>query len=393
MSPKQFHAEERGFSMKLVFAPDSFKGSLSAEQIVDILQAQAQRHFPGCQTECVPVADGGEGTVRALVRAGKGELHTMKVHGPLMEMAEAEYGVLADGTWVFEMAQASGLPMVPPEKRDPRNTTSYGVGELIARALSEGARHILIGIGGSATNDGGMGLLAALGARFAGADGAAPPPVGGSLAAVESIDLSSLDPRALKADITVISDVSNPLTGPTGATYIYGPQKGATPQIADELEAGMVHYAQKFAALLGRSIADFPGAGAAGGLGAALKGVLGARLRSGIDAVLDAVGFDALLDGADLVVTGEGRIDRQTAEFGKVPAGVLNRATRRGVPVAILAGCVGAGAEAIYDLGPCVILPTVSGPTTLEQAMAGAADNVAATADRLFRMWKLAGNK
>lgn len=393
MSPKQFHAEERGFSMKLVFAPDSFKGSLSAEQIVDILQAQAQRHFPGCQTECVPVADGGEGTVRALVRAGKGELHTMKVHGPLMEMAEAEYGVLADGTWVFEMAQASGLPMVPPEKRDPRNTTSYGVGELIARALSEGARHILIGIGGSATNDGGMGLLAALGARFAGADGAALPPVGGSLAAVESIDLSSLDPRALKADITVISDVSNPLTGPTGATYIYGPQKGATPQIADELEAGMVHYAQKFAALLGRSIADFPGAGAAGGLGAALKGVLGARLRSGIDAVLDAVGFDALLDGADLVVTGEGRIDRQTAEFGKVPAGVLNRATRRGVPVAILAGCVGAGAEAIYDLSPCVILPTVSGPTTLEQAMAGAADNVAATADRLFRMWKLAGNK
>lgn len=393
MSPKQFHAEERGFSMKLVFAPDSFKGSMSAEQIVDILQAQAQRHFPGCQTECVPVADGGEGTVRALVRAGKGELHTMKVHGPLMEMAEAEYGVLADGTWVFEMAQASGLPMVPPEKRDPRNTTSYGVGELIARALSEGARHILIGIGGSATNDGGMGLLAALGARFAGADGAALPPVGGSLAAVESIDLSSLDPRALKADITVISDVSNPLTGPTGATYIYGPQKGATPQIADELEAGMVHYAQKFAALLGRSIADFPGAGAAGGLGAALKGVLGARLRSGIDAVLDAVGFDALLDGADLVVTGEGRIDRQTAEFGKVPAGVLNRATRRGVPVAILAGCVGAGAEAIYDLGPCVILPTVSGPTTLEQAMAGAADNVAATADRLFRMWKLAGNK
>lgn len=393
MSPKQFHAEERGFSMKLVFAPDSFKGSLSAEQIVDILQAQAQHHFPGCQTECVPVADGGEGTVRALVRAGKGELHTMKVHGPLMEMAEAEYGVLADGTWVFEMAQASGLPMVPPEKRDPRNTTSYGVGELIARALSEGARHILIGIGGSATNDGGMGLLAALGARFAGADGAALPPVGGSLAAVESIDLSSLDPRALKADITVISDVSNPLTGPTGATYIYGPQKGATPQIADELEAGMVHYAQKFAALLGRSIADFPGAGAAGGLGAALKGVLGARLRSGIDAVLDAVGFDALLDGADLVVTGEGRIDRQTAEFGKVPAGVLNRATRRGVPVAILAGCVGAGAEAIYDLGPCVILPTVSGPTTLEQAMAGAAGNVAATADRLFRMWKLAGNK
>lgn len=379
--------------MKLVFAPDSFKGSLSAEQIVDILQAQAQRHFPGCQTECVPVADGGEGTVRALVRAGKGELHTMKVHGPLMEMAEAEYGVLADGTWVFEMAQASGLPMVPPEKRDPRNTTSYGVGELIARALSEGARHILIGIGGSATNDGGMGLLAALGARFAGADGAALPPVGGSLAAVESIDLDGLDPRALKADITVISDVSNPLTGPTGATYIYGPQKGATPQIADELEAGMVHYAQKFAALLGRSIADFPGAGAAGGLGAALKGVLGARLRSGIDAVLDAVGFDALLDGADLVVTGEGRIDRQTAEFGKVPAGVLNRATRRGVPVAILAGCVGAGAEAIYDLGPCVILPTVSGPTTLEQAMAGAADNVAATADRLFRMWKLAGNK
>ncbi|MDO4355380.1 MAG: glycerate kinase [Clostridia bacterium] len=376
--------------MKFIFAPDSFKGSLSAEQIVDILQAAAQRHFPGCETDCVPVADGGEGTVRALARAGRGELRHMAVHGPLMEPAQAEYGVLPNGTYVFEMAQASGLPMVPPEKRDPRNTTSYGVGELIARALSEGAKHILIGIGGSATNDGGMGLLAALGARFLDGDGAALPPVGGSLAKVATIDLSGLDDRAKSTDITVISDVTNPLTGPTGATYIYGPQKGATSAIADALEAGMAHYARKFESLLGHSIADFPGAGAAGGLGAALKGVLGARMRSGIEAVLDAVHFDGKLDGADLVVTGEGRIDRQTAEFGKVPAGVLTHAARRGVPVVILAGSVGPGAERIYDLGPCAILPTVPSPMPLERAMAEAEANVTAAADRLFRLWKLA---
>ncbi len=378
--------------MKFLFAPDSFKGSLSADQIVDILQAAAHWHFPGCETDCVPVADGGEGTVRALVRAGRGELRGMAVHGPLMEPARAEYGVLPNGTYVLEMAQASGLPMVPPERRDPRDTTSYGVGELIARALAEGAKHILIGIGGSATNDGGMGLLAALGARFFGEDGAELLPVGGSLAAVERIDLSGLDERARRTDITVISDVTNPLTGPTGATYIYGPQKGATPEIAAALEAGMAHYARKFEALLGHDISRFPGAGAAGGLGAALKGVLGARIRSGIDAVLDAVHFDEKLNGADLVVTGEGRIDRQTAEFGKVPAGVLNHAARRGVPVVILAGSVGAGAERIYDLGPCAILPTVPCPMPLEQAMAEAEVNVATAADRLFRLWKLAKN-
>lgn len=377
--------------MKFLFAPDSFKGSLSAEQIVDILQAAAQRHFPDCETDCVPVADGGEGTVRALVRAVGGELRTMRVHGPLMEPETAEYGVLPDDIHVLEMAQASGLPMVPPDKRDPRNTTSYGVGELIAQAVSNGAREILMGIGGSATNDGGMGMLAALGARFLDAAGMELAPVGGSLAAVEAIDLSGLDRRVQQVGITVISDVTNPLTGPTGATAIYGPQKGATPEIEAELEAGMSHYAQVFERLLGHSIADFPGAGAAGGLGAALKGVLGAKLRSGIDAVLDAVRFDEKLAGVDLVVTGEGRIDRQTAEFGKVPAGVLLRAARRNVPVAIIAGSVGAGAEQIHRLGDCVILPTVPSPMSLEQAMAEAGQNVSATADRLFGMWKLAG--
>lgn len=373
--------------MKFVFAPDSFKGSLSAEQIADILVGAAQKYFPDCVTDCVPVADGGEGTVHALVRAGGGILKKMPVHGPLMEPAQAEYGVLADGeTAVLEMAQASGLPMVPVDKRDPRNTTSYGVGELLAGVAAQGMKKVLIGLGGSATNDGGMGMLAALGARFLDASGAELAPVGGSLGKVENIDMSGLNPAIGQLDITVISDVTNPLTGATGATAIYGPQKGATPEIAAELEAGMIHYAQKFEAVLGRSIADFPGAGAAGGLGAALKGVLGAQLRSGIDAVLDAVNFDEKLTGATLAVTGEGRIDRQTAEFGKVPAGVLLRAKKQGVPVAILAGSVGDGAEKIHELGDCVIIPVVPSPMPLEKAMADAEKNMTMAADRLFHL-------
>lgn len=372
--------------MKLIFAPDSFKGSLTAMESCDILERVAMRHFPGAQTVAIPVADGGEGTVDALLRAMGGTRMRMQVTGPLFEPETAEWGMLGDGeTAVMEMAQASGLPYVPASQRDPRRTTTLGTGEMMAEAIRRGARKILIGIGGSATNDGGIGLLQALGAVFTDAAGKAVPPVGGELARVEKADFSGLMPGLSQVQITVICDVTNPLLGENGATYIYGPQKGATPAIRDELEAGMTHYAQVIERELGREIASFPGAGAAGGLGAALGGVLGATLRSGIDAVLDAVDFDAKLEGVDLAVTGEGRIDGQSVRFGKVPVGVAKRCAARGIPTVAIVGGIGEGAEGLYALCESTIQTTVSGPMSLERAMQDAPALYEQAADRLFR--------
>ena len=371
--------------MKFVFAPDSFKGSLSAMDCCGILEKAAARVFPGAQTVSVPAADGGEGTLDALLGAMGGRKVTTAVTGPLFERRNAEWGLLADGTAVLEMAQASGLPLVPEDRRDPRRTTSLGTGELIAAALAAGAGRILIGIGGSATNDGGMGLLTALGARFLDADGCPVRPVGGELTRVSRADFSGLAPALRHTEITVICDVTNPLLGENGATWVYGPQKGAVPAIRDELEAGMAAYAKTVSACLGRDIASFPGAGAAGGVGAALGGVLNAKLKSGVDAVLDAVHFDEKLAGASLVITGEGRIDGQSVRFGKVPAGVAGRCAARGIPVAVLAGGIGAGAEGLFDLCESTIMPTVSGPMSLEAAMANAAAGYESAAERLFR--------
>ena len=306
--------------------------------------------------------------------------------GPLFEPETAQWGMLSDGvTAVMEMAQASGLPYVPQEKRDPRNTTTLGTGEMLAEAIRRGAQKILIGIGGSATNDGGIGLLQALGAVFADAEGKPVSPVGGALADVAAADFSGLMPELAGVQITVICDVTNPLLGENGATYIYGPQKGATQPIRDELEAGMAHYAQVVAGALGRDIASFPGAGAAGGLGAALGGVLGATLKSGIDAVLDAVDFDSKLEGASLAVTGEGRIDGQSVRFGKVPVGVAKRCAARGIPAVAIVGGIGEGAEGLFDLCESTIQTTAPGPISLEKAMSCAPALYEQAADRLFR--------
>ena len=376
--------------MKLLFASDSFKGSLTAIEICDILEKVAQRHFPGAETVSVPVADGGEGTVDALLRAMGGKRIEVKVTGPLFEEETAVWGLLPDGrTAVMEMAQASGLPYVPADQKDPRNATSLGTGEMIADALKKGVRNILIGIGGSATNDGGMGMLAALGAKFTDALGNVVKPVGGEMKNVARADFSGLLPELKETEITVICDVTNPLLGKNGATFIYGPQKGAVPEIRDELEAGMAHYAEAVSAAAGRDIASFPGAGAAGGLGAALGGVLGAKLKSGIDAVLDAVNFEEKLQGVSLAVTGEGRIDGQSVQFGKVPVGVAKRCAAQGIPTLAIVGGIGDGAEGLFDLCESTIQTTVSGPMTLEKAIENAPALYESAADRLFRAVKI----
>ena len=378
--------------MKFIFAPDSFKGSLSALECCDILERVTARVFPGTDTVAVPVADGGEGTVDALLRAMGGKRMDAHVTGPLFERETASWGLLSDGTAVMEMAQASGLPYVPDDQKDPRKATSLGTGEMIAAALRQGVRNILIGIGGSATNDGGMGMLAALGVKFTDKDGKEVKPVGGEMINVAAADFSDLLPELRETAITVICDVTNPLLGENGATYIYGPQKGATPAIRDELEAGMAHFAAVVEKALGHDISSFPGAGAAGGLGAALGGVLGAQLKSGIDAVLDAVDFDKKLKGVDLAITGEGRIDGQSVRFGKVPVGVAKRCAAKDIPSVVLAGGILDGAEGLFDLCESTIMTTVPGPMSLEKAMADAPSLYEYAAERLLRAVRIGMN-
>lgn len=371
--------------MKLLFASDSFKGTLSSEQIINLLTDSANRIFPGCETLGVPIADGGEGTVDAVIAVTKGELRSVKVHGPLMEEVEASYGVFHGDSAVIEMAAASGLPMVPAEKRNPLHTTTYGTGELIKDALDNGYRRLSIAIGGSATNDGGMGAMRALGVRFLDKDGAELSGVGADLARVADIDVSGLHPAVKDADITVMCDVNNPLTGPDGATYTFGKQKGGTPEILDELELGMKQYAAVMRDKLGLDVENLAGAGAAGGLGAALCGYLGATLKSGIETVLDLIDFDGLLEGTDLVVTGEGRIDWQSA-FGKVPSGVGLRCKAKGIPAIAIVGGMGNGAEKIYEFGVDSIVPTINGAMTIEEALERAQELYTCAADRTFRM-------
>lgn len=379
--------------MKLIFAPDSFKGSLSALESCDILERVTAKIFPGAQTLAVPVADGGEGTVDALLRAMGGERRETKVTGPMYEPETAVWGLLGDGvTAVMEMAQASGLPYVPADKKDPRLATSLGTGEMMADAIRQGAKKLLIGIGGSATNDGGIGMLAALGAKFFDAQGNEVKPIGGEMINVAKADFSNLLPELKDVQITVICDVTNPLLGENGATFIYGPQKGAIPAIRDELEAGMAHYAQVVEKAIGRDISSFPGAGAAGGLGAALGGVLGAQLKSGIDAVLDAVDFDKKLEGVTLAVTGEGRIDGQSVRFGKVPVGVAKRCAAHGIPTVAIVGGILDGAEGLFDLCESTIMTTVPGPMSLEKAMADAPALYEYAAERLFRAIRIGMN-
>ncbi len=373
--------------MKFLFASDSFKGSLTSEQQIGILTEAAGEIFPGCECKGVPIADGGEGTVDAVTAVTGGQIRRVKVHGPLMEETTAFYGVFNGDSAIIEMAAASGLPMVPEDLRNPLNTTTYGTGELIRDALDQGLRRISVAIGGSATNDGGMGAMRALGIRFLDSEGRELSGVGSDLEKVEDIDVSGLHPAVAEADITVMCDVTNPLTGPDGATYTFGAQKGGTPEILDRLEAGMKHYAAVMRDRLGKDVEDQPGAGAAGGLGAALCAFLSANLRSGIETVLDLIGFDDLLDGVDLVITGEGRMDWQSA-FGKVPSGVGQRCKKKGVPAAAIVGGMGEGAEKIYDLGVDSIMTTINQAMDIDEACARAPELYKSAALRLFRLYR-----
>lgn len=374
--------------MKFLFASDSFKGTLSSEKIIELLTESANKVFPGCETAGTLIADGGEGTVDAVIAMTKGSLIEVSVHGPLMEETTAVYGKINEESAIIEMAAASGLPMVPAELRNPLNTTTYGTGELIKDALDKGFRNISIALGGSATNDGGMGAMAALGVKFLDNDGKELKGQGSDLAKVVKVDISGLHPAVKEAAFTVMCDVNNPLTGPDGATYTFGKQKGGTPEILDELEAGMKSYAKVAGEALGRDIDNLPGAGAAGGLGSAACGFLNATLKSGIETVLDLIDFDRMLEGVDVVVTGEGRIDWQSA-FGKVPSGIGMRCKNKGIPAVAIVGGMGKGAEKIYEFGVESIIPTINGAMDIDEALERAEELYQGAAERMFRFLKV----
>ena len=371
--------------MKLLFASDSFKGSLSSEKTAELLTKAAREVFGTCETSGVAVADGGEGTVDAVISAERGEKVSVKVHGPLSGApVEAEYGLLSGGRAVIEMAAASGLPLVPETLRNPLHTTTYGTGELILDALNRGYRDISIAIGGSATNDGGMGCAKALGVRFLDDDGAELDGYGRDLSRVAHIDASGLDPRLNGAAITVMCDVTNPLCGERGATYTFGAQKGATPEIQEALESGMRNYRDVILREFGVDCDQVEGAGAAGGLGAALKVFLNGAMKSGVETVLELIHFDERLNGVDLVVTGEGRTDWQSC-FGKVMQGVGTHAKAKGIPVVGLSGSLGRDALDITNHGVESLMTTVNAPMPLQEALDNAETLYYEGALRMFR--------
>lgn len=370
--------------MRLLFVSDSFKGSLSSSETAALLTKAAQAVFGECTCMSLPVADGGEGTVEAVTAATHGKIVEAAVHDPLMRRITARYGVTG-GKAIIEMAAASGLPLLQEEERNPLHTTTYGTGELIMDALRRGCREIAVAIGGSATNDGGMGCIRALGGRFLDKDGKELFGCGRDLAAVNRIDLSGLEPLLKEMTLTVLCDVKNPLCGADGATRTFSAQKGATPAVMKELEQGMCRYRDVIRRQFGTDCDKMEGAGAAGGLGAALCVFLGGEMRSGIETVLDLTGFDKALAQADLVVTGEGKTDAQSA-CGKVMAGVGRRAKAMGVPVAGLSGSLGEGAERLYGYGISSLMTTVSRPMTLDEAMQNAAALYYDAAVRLFRL-------
>lgn len=382
--------------MRIVIAPDSFKESLTAEQVCDAIAAGLRAVLPDAILDKCPMADGGEGTVDALVTATDGTFELTTVSGPLGEPVAARWGMLGRGavpTAVLEMAAASGLPLVPPEKRDPLKTTTFGTGQLLRAALDHGAKKILIGIGGSATTDGGAGCAQALGARLLDADGRALPDraSGETLEKVAGIDLSRFDPRVATTEIVVACDVTNPLCGPRGAAAVYGPQKGATPEMVRCLDENLAHFADVIARDIGKDVRDIPGAGAAGGLGAGLVAFCHATTRPGVEIVIDAVHLRERLAGADLVITGEGRLDRQSM-MGKLIAGVGRAGQLAGVPVVALVGSVGEGADAALEVLAeyrCITPPQ----TPIREALTRAAVFLQMSAESFIRDWTTNANR
>lgn len=373
--------------MKFLFASDSLKGTLSSDDTGRLLAKAAKEVFPACICEGIPVADGGEGTVDAVIRAVQGQQIRVKAQDPLMQTRETYYGKLDENRAIIEMALASGYALVPAEKRNPLYTSSYGTGELIRDALDRGFRDITIAIGGSATNDGGMGYMRALGVRFLDRAGRELMGNGSDLGRLAAIDDSGLDPRIADAVFTVMCDVTNPLCGENGATYTFGPQKGATPEILERLERGMENYRDILIRTYDMNPDTIPGSGAAGGLGAALLVFLRAQLKSGIETVLDLIEFDRRLKGVSLVVTGEGCTDWQSC-YGKVVQGVGDRCRKHNVPAVALVGGMGEGAEQIYEHGIRSIVTTVNGIMPPKEAFKNAEILYYQAALRLFRLLK-----
>ena len=373
--------------MIIITAPAAFKGSLSAAAAASSMAEGIRRAAPRAQVIALPVADGGEGTLAALVTTTGGSIHRRRVTGPLGDPVGAEFGILGDGeTAVVEMASAAGLALVPPDRRDPRITTTRGVGELIRAALDAGCRRLIIGIGGSATNDGGAGMAQALGARLLDSGGDDLPPGGAALARLARIDVSGLDSRLARCETLIACDVDNRLTGPEGASATYGPQKGATLEMVAELDDALSHYAAVIARDLGKQVAQRAGAGAAGGLGAGLMAFLDADARPGVDVVLETMRFRERIAGAALILTGEGRLDAQTLR-GKAVAGVARVARDAGVPVIALAGHVALSEDDVRALGLAAALTVVPTGMTEPDAIPRAARLLADAAERAVSSW------
>ncbi|MCW8274991.1 glycerate kinase [Pseudomonas sp. PCH199] len=376
--------------MKIVIAPDSFKDSLSAQGVADAIALGLMEVWPDAQLVKCPMADGGEGTVESILAACGGELQRIAVRGPLGDPVDAAWGWLPDShTAIIEMAEASGLQLVPVDQRDACISSTFGTGELIRAALDEGAQRVILAIGGSATNDGGAGAMQALGVKLLDAQGQALAPGGLALAELFRIDLSDIDPRLATVRFDIAADVNNPLCGPHGASAIFGPQKGASPEQVQLLDHALGHFADHCAKVLNNDVREESGSGAAGGLGFAAKAFLGAQFKAGVEVVAELVGLADAVKDADLVITGEGRFDAQTLR-GKTPFGVARIAKQYRVPVIVIAGTLGEGYQALYEHGIDAAFALASGPMTLQQACAEAPRLLRERASDIARVWRLA---
>ena len=373
--------------MRIVLAPDSFKGSLSAPLACAALENGARRVFPDADFEVCSLADGGEGTLDALVRSASGFFKVERVQNPRGDSIEARWGILPDGSAVIEMAQAAGLTLITPAERDALTASTFGVGQLVKSALRAGCREILVALGGSATSDGGAGALSALGAIFRDENQVVLRPGGADLGRLASIDLQWLDPKLQRAHFTLLCDVSNPLCGPNGAARVYGPQKGASPADVAVLDAALAHFARVTSEKTGADASNSPGAGAAGGLAFGLMAFCGVQVRSGIEAVLEAARFEERLRGTDLVLTGEGALDAQTLQ-GKAVAGVCRAAQLKGVPVIAFGGRVELSGAQMDELGVLSAFSLCDGPRDLASCLESAAPLLEAATERALRGWR-----
>ncbi|AET68959.1 glycerate kinase [Desulfosporosinus orientis DSM 765] len=378
--------------MKIVIAPDSFKGCLNAFSVAQAMSRGVQQIYPSCEIDLIPMADGGEGTVEAILSAVPGEKVKVQVTDPLGRPIEAIYGLIEGGsTAIIEMAAASGLTLLSEAEKNPRLTSTYGTGLIIKDALERGVKKILLGIGGSATNDGGAGLAAALGVRLLDKHGKELSPGGAALRDLAEIDMSKINPRLSEVKIEVACDVQNPLCGPMGASAVYGPQKGANSEDIRYLDKALKNFGEQLSSIAGINLLELPGGGAAGGLGAGSVGFLGAQLRPGSEIVLEVANAEAKIKTADLVLTGEGRTDFQTA-YGKVPVGVAALAKNHNVPVLVISGSVDGSPDALSSHGICTCFSVSEGPVTLEEAFVKAEQQLERAVWRILAVWKL-GNE